>query len=178
MPDRMTRREFGRRGAVLAGAAALGPTFLRTAAAGMAAQADPLLSGAAKECPIDTVVVLMMENRSFDHYLGWLGTDPPTSTKAAAGGVPRSRCRRANTSGTAIPQVASCATESLTARSDEVEPATASAPGRRRLTTGTPDGLSATTGSCLQVRTTPRALSATTTPTTCPCTRRSLVASR
>jgi phospholipase C len=24
---------------------------------------------------IDTVVVLMMENRSFDHYLGWLGDD-------------------------------------------------------------------------------------------------------
>jgi len=34
-----------------------------------------LLSVAAKECPIDTVVVLMMENRSFDHYLGWLGED-------------------------------------------------------------------------------------------------------
>jgi len=25
--------------------------------------------------PIDTVVILMMENRSFDHYLGWLATD-------------------------------------------------------------------------------------------------------
>jgi phospholipase C len=34
-----------------------------------------LLAGPARECPIDTVVVLMMENRSFDHFLGWLGTD-------------------------------------------------------------------------------------------------------
>jgi phospholipase C len=33
------------------------------------------LVGAASECPVDTVVVLMMENRSFDHFLGWLGTD-------------------------------------------------------------------------------------------------------
>lgn len=29
----------------------------------------------AKESPIDTVVVVMMENRSFDHYLGWLADD-------------------------------------------------------------------------------------------------------
>ena len=25
-----------------------------------------------RNLPIDTIVVLMMENRSFDHYLGWL----------------------------------------------------------------------------------------------------------
>lgn len=29
----------------------------------------------AGHAPIDTIVVLMMENRSFDHYLGWLGSD-------------------------------------------------------------------------------------------------------
>ena len=29
----------------------------------------------ASEAPIDHVVILMMENRSFDHYLGWLGRD-------------------------------------------------------------------------------------------------------
>jgi phospholipase C len=28
--------------------------------------------GAAKNAPVDTIVVVMMENRSFDHYLGWL----------------------------------------------------------------------------------------------------------
>src|SRR4249919_360526 len=78
MAERMTRREFGRRGALVAGVVALGPTLLRAGsagAAGTAKQGEPLLSGAAKECPIDTVVVLMMENRSFDHYLGWLGHD-------------------------------------------------------------------------------------------------------
>ena len=71
----MTRREFGRRAALVAGGAALGPTLVRAEAAGAATQGEPLLSGAATECPIDTVVVLMMENRSFDHYLGWLGHD-------------------------------------------------------------------------------------------------------
>lgn len=34
------------------------------------------------EAPVDTVVVLMMENRSVDHYLGWLATD---DTYLAAG---------------------------------------------------------------------------------------------
>jgi phospholipase C len=34
-----------------------------------------LLDTQPSDCPIDTVVVMMMENRSFDHYLGWLGTD-------------------------------------------------------------------------------------------------------
>jgi phospholipase C len=29
----------------------------------------------AAECPIDHVVILMMENRSFDHFLGWLSDD-------------------------------------------------------------------------------------------------------
>jgi len=34
-----------------------------------------LLDGLASDCPVDTVVVLMMENRSFDHWLGWLASD-------------------------------------------------------------------------------------------------------
>ena len=34
-----------------------------------------MLDDPAKESPIDTVVVVMMENRSFDHYLGWLADD-------------------------------------------------------------------------------------------------------
>jgi phospholipase C len=34
-----------------------------------------LLDTQPSDCPIDTVVVLIMENRSFDHYLGWLGGD-------------------------------------------------------------------------------------------------------
>jgi phospholipase C len=34
-----------------------------------------VLDRAASECGIDTVVVVVMENRSFDHYLGWLARD-------------------------------------------------------------------------------------------------------
>jgi phospholipase C len=38
--------------------------------------ADRLLDQPAAQSPIDTIVVVMLENRSFDHYLGWLSTDP------------------------------------------------------------------------------------------------------
>ncbi len=34
-----------------------------------------MLTGAASDSPIETVVIVMMENRSFDHWLGWLGAD-------------------------------------------------------------------------------------------------------
>jgi len=37
--------------------------------------AGSILAEAPADGPIDTIVVLMMENRSFDHYFGWLGTD-------------------------------------------------------------------------------------------------------
>jgi phospholipase C len=72
------RREFLRLSALVTAAAAYGPTLLRSGNSGtsqLAAKSTPLLAGPARECPIDTVVVLMMENRSFDHFLGWLGTD-------------------------------------------------------------------------------------------------------
>jgi phospholipase C len=36
---------------------------------------DSILHHSASACPIDTVVVIMMENRSFDHYVGWLADD-------------------------------------------------------------------------------------------------------
>ena len=42
---------------------------LVTAAAEAAAKRRPLPSP--KDMPLDTIVVLMMENRSFDHYFGW-----------------------------------------------------------------------------------------------------------
>jgi phospholipase C len=70
----LRRREFLQRTAVAAGLAA-----------GMGTVLDPdvLLAEAARkqrrqrlpkprDMPVDTFVVLMMENRSFDHYLGWL----------------------------------------------------------------------------------------------------------
>jgi phospholipase C len=69
-----SRREFLQRTAVGAGLAAT---------AGLALSPETLVAEAARRqrrvaipsprnLPIDTFVVLMMENRSFDHYLGWL----------------------------------------------------------------------------------------------------------
>jgi len=70
--DQMGRREFLARTAGLAGLAGLATVL----------PAETLISEAAKvqtrtvlpsprNIPIDTFVVLMMENRSFDHYLAW-----------------------------------------------------------------------------------------------------------
>jgi phospholipase C len=69
-----TRREFLQRTAVTAGL---------VAGMGLVLDPDTLVAQAARRqravkipsprnLPIDTFVVLMMENRSFDHYLGWL----------------------------------------------------------------------------------------------------------
>jgi phospholipase C len=86
----MDRREFLKTAGLVGGAALVGgPTLLRSggdlwspahAAASIAKPfipADSVLNMPAAECPIDTVVVLMMENRSFDHYFGHLATDEP-----------------------------------------------------------------------------------------------------
>jgi len=71
MSNKVTRRKFL---ALSAGATAL--------ALNGCGSGDPCMVGAdgkeicalpqPKEAPFDTVVVLMMENRSFDHMLGWL----------------------------------------------------------------------------------------------------------
>ncbi|HEX6920034.1 MAG TPA: alkaline phosphatase family protein, partial [Actinomycetes bacterium] len=63
-PD-LTRRQLLAGAAGLAGAAAL-PLGPARRADARAALPDPGASG------IDHVIVVMMENRSFDHYLGWL----------------------------------------------------------------------------------------------------------
>ena len=70
--EAMRRREFLGRTAALAGGAALAgilpPDELVRAAArfqGRVKLPSP------RNMPIDTFVVLMMENRSFDHYFGW-----------------------------------------------------------------------------------------------------------
>jgi phospholipase C len=88
----MDRRDFLRRTAQAAGLFAAGSALGATPAAAVlrapmvgpratpgashaaraAARADSVLDHPARECPIDTVVVVMMENRSFDHYTGWL----------------------------------------------------------------------------------------------------------
>lgn len=70
----LKRRDF------LRGAAALGAASMIGGGAVDLAEAARLPGGSildlpATSSPIDTIVVLMMENRSFDHYLGWLGND-------------------------------------------------------------------------------------------------------
>lgn len=66
----MDRRQF------LIGAGAAGGLAL---AGGLLGGCTPppgsILNLPASSSPIDHVVVLMMENRSFDHWLGWLGSD-------------------------------------------------------------------------------------------------------
>jgi phospholipase C len=68
----LRRRDFLARAAALAGAAGLAAALpvdtLLSEAAKREARAAPLPSPG--ELPVDTFVVLMMENRSFDHYFG------------------------------------------------------------------------------------------------------------
>jgi phospholipase C len=78
------RREFLRVGGALGATAAIGSALSSCvpATGGIGREYFPpgvpdgnILDVPASEAPIDHVVVLMMENRSFDHYLGWLGRD-------------------------------------------------------------------------------------------------------
>src|ERR1700751_2455574 len=69
-----TRRDFLQRTAVTAGLAAglglvLDPDTVVAEAARRQRQVE---LPSPRNLPIDTFVVLTMENRSFDHYLGWL----------------------------------------------------------------------------------------------------------
>src|SRR5438270_5478753 len=66
---RVSRRRFVLGGLALAGSAALGSqsgALAQVASSPATLPANPSLSG------IEHVVVVMMENRSFDHLLGWL----------------------------------------------------------------------------------------------------------
>lgn len=79
---RFDRREFLRLAGLTAAATTLGP-HLGSLYGGSTAEAQAMrglpggsmLDLPAAEAPVDRVVVLMMENRSFDHFLGWLATD-------------------------------------------------------------------------------------------------------
>jgi phospholipase C len=70
----LRRREFLQRTALTAGLATGMGTLLSadTLVAEAATRQKRVKVPDAKNMPIDTFVVLMMENRSFDHYLGWL----------------------------------------------------------------------------------------------------------
>lgn len=82
----MDRREFLRRSGVWGSAALLGESILTACGpdiAGSGTEYHPssiptgrMIDRPASESPIDHVVIVMMENRSFDHYLGWLSRDP------------------------------------------------------------------------------------------------------
>ena len=70
----MGRREFLARMAALAGLSTGLSTVLHpdTLVAAAASAQERQWLPSPRNLPIDTFVVLMMENRSFDHYLGWL----------------------------------------------------------------------------------------------------------
>jgi phospholipase C len=71
--ESMRRREFLGRTAALAGAAGLASALPVEALVHEAAKKQTRASQlpSPSRMPIDTVVVVMMENRSFDHYFGW-----------------------------------------------------------------------------------------------------------
>jgi len=73
----ITRRQLLTRGALMSGAAGAGSLFGRTTLARSATTlVDAAPAGGAMPAPdesnLEHVVVVMMENRSFDHFLGWL----------------------------------------------------------------------------------------------------------
>jgi phospholipase C len=72
--ERLRRREFLARTATTAGLAAsmAGVLPADTLVAEAARRQRRTHLPAPRNLPVDTIVVLMMENRSFDHYLGWL----------------------------------------------------------------------------------------------------------
>src|SRR5262245_15573931 len=69
----LTRRDLLRTTAAIGAASILRPA-LRDAEA-KRLRGGSILDHSAADAPIDTIVVLMMENRSFDHYYGFLGND-------------------------------------------------------------------------------------------------------
>src|SRR5204862_4965477 len=70
----LRRRDFLGRAAMLGGLAAGMGMVLdpNTLVANAAAKQHKVALPSPRNLPIDTIVVLMMENRSFDHFLGWL----------------------------------------------------------------------------------------------------------
>jgi phospholipase C len=71
------RREFLRRAGLIAGAVTVGGGLSTACSSGTSPRPsfDSIINHSPKDSKVDTVVVVMMENRSFDHYLGWLADD-------------------------------------------------------------------------------------------------------
>jgi phospholipase C len=71
--EAMRRREFLQRAAVTGGlAAGLGTVLSPDTILAESNKRFRVNVPSPRNLPLDTIVVLMMENRSFDHYLGWL----------------------------------------------------------------------------------------------------------
>ena len=90
-PGNVSRRRFLQRSASVAAALSLNHLFPGSAAAAKKLKKDKELPKP-KASGIEHVVVVMMENRSFDHLLGWLPDAegiPPGLTYPDRAGVPR-----------------------------------------------------------------------------------------
>src|SRR3712207_4667233 len=69
----LRRREFLARAASLAGMAGAASLLPADTILNEVALANRTALPSSRNLPIDHFVVVMMENRSFDHYFGWLG---------------------------------------------------------------------------------------------------------
>ena len=107
----MDRRDFLRTTATTMGAMALAPLVSACSGDGRdrdaehALRADRIVDHPASNAPIDTIVVVMLENRSFDHYLGWLSTDHAYMDAGRSAYGHEFRVSRVNTCGTPTPTV-------------------------------------------------------------------------
>ena len=115
-----TRRDFLQRTAVTAGLAAGMGVLLDpdTVVAEAARRQRRVQLPSPRNLPIDTFVVLMMENRSFDHYLGWL----PGADGRQAG------LQFTDTHGRRTPPTGSSTTTRAAGSSTPTTPGTAAAP--------------------------------------------------
>lgn len=85
MEENIDRRKFLRNVGLAGAAGLMAPSisglghlepFTRWAGAASNKDVEPSwLDKPPAECPVDTVVAMVLENRSFDHMLGWLSTD-------------------------------------------------------------------------------------------------------
>ena len=150
----MNRREFLRTAGLVGGAAAIGgPSILGFGNSSSAASRAPTLGGPhvpansilnspAAECPIDTILVLTMENRSFDHYFGHLATDqlsvlPRPAEPPQQRHLPIHRLQRVcavHTYPVGVARVVARGAGEVTAREDAVRALTSHRPATERLT--------------------------------------------
>jgi phospholipase C len=81
----LSRRDFLERSAYAAGLAGMAGALPASTLLAEAAQASHRAARlpSPRNVPVDHFVVLMMENRSFDHYFGWLSADADATQRAS-----------------------------------------------------------------------------------------------